>query len=195
MVIATITPNLTHILTRNGVIGMQISYKGIYPTIKSDVFLAVGTQIIGDDTIHQDASIWYNTVLRGDLAPIYIGRKTNIQDGCVGHVNTNQPLWLDDEVSVGHGAIIHGCRVAKGSLIGMGAIVLNGAEIGEYALIGAGSIVTENCKIPPFTLSYGSPAKVIRELTEQDLLRMKKTMESYVIKGLEYRQERSKNEI
>ncbi|QGQ96855.1 gamma carbonic anhydrase family protein [Paenibacillus psychroresistens] len=174
---------------------MQISYKGIYPTIEKDVFLAEGTQIIGDVTIHQDASIWYNTVLRGDLAPIYIGHKTNIQDGCVGHVNTNQPLWVDDEVSVGHGAIIHGCSIAKGSLIGMGAIVLNGADIGEYALIGAGSIVTENYRIPPFTLSFGSPARVIRELTEQDLLRMKKTMESYVIKGLEYRQELTNNEI
>jgi carbonic anhydrase/acetyltransferase-like protein (isoleucine patch superfamily) len=174
---------------------MQYSYKGVFPTIIGDVFLAGGTQIIGDVTIHQDASIWYNTVLRGDLAPIYIGSKSNIQDGCIGHVNTNQPLWIDEEVSVGHGAIIHGCRIAKGCLIGMGAILLNGADIGEYALIGAGSIVTENSKIPSYTLSFGSPAKVIRELTEQDLLRMKKTMESYVIKGLEYRQELEKNEI
>jgi carbonic anhydrase/acetyltransferase-like protein (isoleucine patch superfamily) len=174
---------------------MQHSYKGVFPNIKGNVFLAEGTQIIGDVTILDDASVWYNTVLRGDLAPIYIGRKTNIQDGCVGHVNTNQPLWIADEVSVGHGAIIHGCRIAEGCLIGMGAIVLNGAEIGEYALIGAGSIVTENCKIPPYTLSFGSPAKVVRELTERDLLRMKKTMESYVIKGMEYRQELGNNEI
>lgn len=174
---------------------MQYAYKGILPSIKSDVFLAGGAQIIGDVTIQHAASIWYNTVLRGDLAPIYIGSRTNIQDGCVGHVNSNQPLWVEAEVSVGHGAIIHGCRIAKGCLIGMGAIVLNGADIGEYALIGAGSIVTENSKIPPYTLSYGSPAKVIRELTEQDLIRMKKTMESYVTKGFEYRQELEKNEI
>jgi carbonic anhydrase/acetyltransferase-like protein (isoleucine patch superfamily) len=174
---------------------MQISYKGIFPRIEENVFLAEGSQIIGDVTILEDASIWFNTVLRGDLAPINIGRRTNIQDGSIGHVNMDQPLWIDDEVSVGHGAIIHGCRIAKGSLIGMGAIVLNGADIGEYALIGAGSIVTENSKIPPFTLSFGSPAKVIRELTEKDLLRMKKTMESYVIKGMEYRQEYKNNEI
>jgi carbonic anhydrase/acetyltransferase-like protein (isoleucine patch superfamily) len=174
---------------------MQIGFKGIYPRIKNDVFLAEGSQIIGDVTILEGASIWYNTVLRGDLAPIYIGSKSNIQDGCVGHVNTNQPLWIEDEVSIGHGAIIHGCRIAKGCLIGMGAIVLNGAEISEYTLIGAGSIVTENSKIPPFTLAFGSPAKVIRELTEQDLLRMKRTMESYVIKGIEYKQERKNNEI
>jgi carbonic anhydrase/acetyltransferase-like protein (isoleucine patch superfamily) len=174
---------------------MQISYNGIFPSIKGEVFLAEGTQIVGDVTLNQGASIWYNTVLRGDLAPIYIGSRTNIQDGCVGHVNTNQPLWVDDEVSVGHGAIIHGCRIAKGCLIGMGAIVLNGADIGEYALIGAGSIVTENSKIPAFTLSFGSPAKVIRELTESDLERMKKTMASYVVKGQEYIRELKKNEI
>jgi carbonic anhydrase/acetyltransferase-like protein (isoleucine patch superfamily) len=168
---------------------MQHGFKGIYPSIKNDVFLAEGSHIIRDVTILEGASIWYNTVLRGDLAPIYIGSKSNIQDGCVGHVNTNQPLWVEDEVSVGHAAIIHGCRIAKGCLIGMGAIILNGAEISEYALIGAGSIVTENSKIPAFTLAFGSPARVIRELTEQDLLRMKRTMESYVTKGIEYRQE------
>jgi carbonic anhydrase/acetyltransferase-like protein (isoleucine patch superfamily) len=174
---------------------MQHSYKGIIPNIHKEVFLAEGTQIIGDVTIQQGSSIWYNTVLRGDLAPIYIGSQTNIQDGCIGHVNTNQPLWIDEEVSVGHGAIIHGCRMARGCLIGMGAIILNGADLGEYAFIGAGSIVTENTKIPPYTLSFGSPAKVIRELTDQDLQRMRKTMESYVIKGLEYRQELENNEI
>lgn len=174
---------------------MKLAYKGIFPRIEENVFIAAGVQIIGDVTIKQHASIWFNTVLRGDLAQIYIGAKTNIQDGCIGHVNTDQPLWIEDEVSVGHGAIIHGCRIARGSLIGMGAIVLNGADIGEYALIGAGSIVTENSKIPPYTLSFGSPAKVVRELTEKDLTRMKKTMESYVIKGLEYGQEHNYNEI
>lgn len=105
----------------------------------------------------------------------------------VGHVNSNQPLLLEEEVSVGHSAIIHGCRIGRGSLIGMGAIVLNGAEIGEYALIGAGAIITENKKIPPYTLSLGTPAKVVRELTEEDLARMKRTMESYVTKGSQYR--------
>jgi carbonic anhydrase/acetyltransferase-like protein (isoleucine patch superfamily) len=171
---------------------MQISYNGIFPIVKEGVFLAEGTQIIGDVTLNQGASIWYNTVLRGDLAPIYIGSRSNIQDGCVGHVNTNQPLWVDEEVSVGHGAIIHGCQIAKGCLIGMGAIVLNGAQISEYALIGAGSIVTENSKIPAYTLSFGAPAKVIRELTEADLERMKKTMDSYCVKGQEYIRELKK---
>ncbi|HEY0827037.1 MAG TPA: gamma carbonic anhydrase family protein, partial [Bacilli bacterium] len=136
------------------------SFKGIVPFIHASVFVAAGVQVIGDVSIGMDSSVWFNTVLRGDLAPVRIGLRTNIQDGTIGHVNTNQPLLIEDEVSVGHGVIIHGCKVGKGSLIGMGAIILNGAEIGEYALIGAGSLVTERSKIPPFTLSFGSPAKV-----------------------------------
>ncbi|WP_426454952.1 gamma carbonic anhydrase family protein [Paenibacillus sp. S-38] len=166
---------------------MLHSYNGIFPRVHPSVFLAPGVQIIGDVEIGEGASIWYNAVLRGDLAPIRIGRRTNIQDGCIGHVNTDQPLIIEDEVSVGHGAIIHGCRIGKGTLIGMGAIVLNGADIGEYALLGAGSLITENKTVPPFTLSLGSPARTVRELAEADLARMKRTMESYCVKGEEYR--------
>ncbi|MNC59618.1 putative acetyltransferase [compost metagenome] len=102
-------------------------------------------------------------------------------------MNSDQPLIVMDDVSVGHGAIIHGCTIGKGTLIGMGAIVLNGAQIGEYALVGAGSLITENTVIPPYTLSLGSPARVVRELTENDLLRMKRTTDGYVVKGQEYR--------
>ncbi|MDF2963533.1 MAG: acetyltransferase [Paenibacillus sp.] len=165
------------------------SYNGISPQIHPTVFLAAGVQIIGDVIIEEGASIWYNTVLRGDLAPIRIGRRSNIQDGCIGHVNLHQPLIVGEEVSVGHGAIIHGCRIGKGTLIGMGAIVLNGADVGEYALVGAGSLVTENKQLPSRTLSLGSPAKVIRDLVEADLQRMQRTMEGYCIKGSEYRQQ------
>lgn len=167
---------------------MKLEYKGIWPALHSSVFTAEGAKIIGDVNIGKQSTIWFNAVLRGDLAPIAIGESCNIQDGVVGHVNANQPLLVEDEVSVGHSAIIHGCSIGKGSLIGMGAIVLNGAKLGEYALIGAGSVITENKVIPPYTLSLGTPAKVIRELTEEDLLRMKRTMEGYVEKGKEYRQ-------
>jgi carbonic anhydrase/acetyltransferase-like protein (isoleucine patch superfamily) len=166
---------------------MLIPYKGILPKIHDDVYIADGAKLIGDVSIAEKSTVWFNSVLRGDLAPIIIGHSCNIQDGVVGHVNVNQPLILGDEVSIGHAAIIHGCKVGRGTLIGMGAIVLNGADIGEYALIGAGSIVTENKKIPSYTLSIGSPAKVVRELTDDDLQRMRKTMESYVTKGIEYR--------
>ena len=166
---------------------MLLPYKGIMPSAHASCYIAEGSKLIGDVAIGEKSTVWFNAVLRGDLAPIRIGHSCNIQDGVVGHVNDGQPLVLEDEVSVGHSAIIHGCTIGRGTLIGMGAIVLNGAEIGEYALIGAGSIVTENKKIPPYTLSLGTPAKVVRELTEDDLQRMKKTMESYVTKGIEYR--------
>jgi carbonic anhydrase/acetyltransferase-like protein (isoleucine patch superfamily) len=156
--------------------------------LNESVFVADGVRIIGDVKIDQECSIWYNAVLRGDLAAIRIGQRTNIQDGSIAHVNVDQPLLIGEDVSVGHGAIIHGCTIGKGALIGMGAIILNGAVIGEYALVGAGSIVTENKIIPPYTLSLGSPAKVVRELTAEDLNRMKLTTDSYVLKGKEYKQ-------
>ncbi|WP_307346098.1 gamma carbonic anhydrase family protein [Paenibacillus polymyxa] len=166
---------------------MLIHYNGNMPQLHSSVYVAEGAKIVGKVTIGQDSSVWFNAVLRGDMAPIIIGERCNIQDGVVGHVNTDQPLLLADDISIGHAAIIHGCTVGKGTLIGMGAIVLNGAELGEYALIGAGSVVTENTKIPPYTLSLGTPAKVVRELTDADLQRMSRTAHSYVAKGKEYR--------
>ncbi|WP_145158491.1 MULTISPECIES: gamma carbonic anhydrase family protein [Paenibacillus] len=166
---------------------MLLPYGQHLPKIHPSVYVAEGAKIVGDVQIGQQSSVWFNAVLRGDMAPIVIGDRCNIQDGAVGHVNTDEPLVLEDDVSVGHAAIVHGCTIGKGTLIGMGAIVLNGAEIGEYALIGAGSIVTENKKIPPYTLSLGSPARVVRELTEEDLRRMYRTTQNYVDKGKEYR--------
>ncbi|WP_366295199.1 gamma carbonic anhydrase family protein [Paenibacillus sp. AN1007] len=166
---------------------MIIPYQGIQPQLHPSIYMAEGSKLIGDLHMGEESSVWFNAVLRADLAPIKIGKRCNIQDNAVGHVNTNQPLILGDDVSVGHAAIIHGCTIGTGTLIGMGAIVLNGADIGEYSLIGAGSVVTENSKIPPYTLALGTPARVIRELTEADLQRMSKTSLGYVIKGREYR--------
>ncbi|WP_342551687.1 gamma carbonic anhydrase family protein [Paenibacillus sp. FSL R7-0652] len=166
---------------------MIIPYQGIQPQLPPSIYMAEGSKLIGDLHMGEESSVWFNAVLRADLAPIKIGKRCNIQDNAVGHVNTNQPLILGDDVSVGHAAIIHGCTIGTGTLIGMGAIVLNGADIGEYSLIGAGSVVTENSKIPPYTLALGTPARVIRELTEADLQRMSKTSLGYVIKGREYR--------
>ncbi|MUG44670.1 gamma carbonic anhydrase family protein [Paenibacillus woosongensis] len=166
---------------------MLLNYRGKQPVVDASVFIAEGAKLIGDVTVGKDSSVWFNAVLRGDLAGIRIGERTNLQDGVVGHVNTGQPLIVENDVSVGHAAIIHGCHIGKGTLIGMGAIILNGAAIGEYALIGAGSLVTENTVIPAYTLALGSPARVVRELTEADLQRMKLTTDSYVAKGKEYR--------
>ncbi|WP_409346624.1 gamma carbonic anhydrase family protein [Paenibacillus sp. MBLB4367] len=166
------------------------TYKGIRPQLHESVFIADGAKLIGDVTLGEQATVWYNAVLRGDLAPVRIGDRSNIQDGCIGHVNTDQPLIVGNDVSVGHGAIIHGCTIGDGSLIGMGAILLNGADIGQSVLVAAGSLVPENKKIPAFTLVMGSPARVVRELTEADLQRMKRTSASYVQKGIEFRAER-----
>ncbi|KAA8751385.1 MULTISPECIES: gamma carbonic anhydrase family protein [Paenibacillus] len=166
---------------------MIIPYKGLQPQLHPSVYMAEGAKLIGDLRMGEESSVWFNAVLRADLAPIIIGKRCNIQDNVVGHVNTDQPLIVGDDVSVGHTAIIHGCRIGTGSLIGMGAILLNGAEIGEYTLIGAGSVVTENSNIPPYTLALGTPAKVIRELTDADLERMSRTSLGYVTKGKEYR--------
>lgn len=115
---------------------MIIPYQGIKPQLHPSIYIAEGSQLIGDLQMGEDSSVWFNAVLRADLAPIKIGKRCNIQDNAVGHVNTDQPLILGDDVSVGHAAIIHGCIIGTGALIGMGAIILNGAEIGEYSLIG-----------------------------------------------------------
>lgn len=165
---------------------MKIAYKEYLPSVHPTVYVAEGAKLVGDVTIAAQSSVWFNAVLRGDMAPVIIGEHCNIQDNVVGHVNTNQPLVLAEDVSVGHSAIIHGCTIGKGTLIGMGAIVLNGAEIGEYALVGAGSIITERSKIPPYTLALGSPARVVRELTAADLERMALTTQNYVEKGKQY---------
>ncbi|MEK0314104.1 gamma carbonic anhydrase family protein [Cohnella sp. 56] len=165
---------------------MLIHYEGHVPRLGEGVYVAEGAKIIGDVEIGAGSSVWFNAVIRGDMAGIRIGRRTNLQDGVVGHVNAGQPLLLDDEVTVGHSAIVHGCTIGRGSLIGMGAIVLNGARIGEYAMIGAGAVVTEGKEIPPYTLSMGTPARVVRELTEQDLARMRRTADHYAAEAVKY---------
>lgn len=169
-------------------------FDGTTPDVHPSVYMAPGSQIVGDVTIGEESSIWFNAVLRGDLAPIRIGRRCNIQDLVVGHVNTGQPLVVEDDVSVGHSAIIHGCTIRRGALIGMGAMVLNGAEIGEYALVGAGAVVTEGMVVPPRTLVLGVPGKVVRELDERDLERLRQTTDSYVLKGRQFLQEQGLQE-
>jgi Carbonic anhydrases/acetyltransferases, isoleucine patch superfamily len=171
-----------------------VPFQGRVPEVHPTVYMAPGSQIVGDVRIGAQSSIWFNAVLRGDLAPVVIGERCNIQDNVVGHVNSGQPLVIEDDVSVGHSAIVHGCTIRRGALIGMGAVVLNGAEIGEYALIGAGSVVTENTVIPPRTLALGSPARVVRELDEQDLMRLSKTTSNYVEKGRQYMMEQAGDE-
>jgi carbonic anhydrase/acetyltransferase-like protein (isoleucine patch superfamily) len=165
-------------------------------------FIAPSASITGDVALGQDCSIWHNTTLRGDIAPIHVGARSNIQDGSVLHVAEELPCLVGDDVTIGHGAIIHGCTVGDRCLIGMGAIILNGAVIGEESIIGAGSLVTEGKKIPPRSLAYGNPAKVVRSLGDADVEAILKSARSYVelgrrasdLSGQEGRQEGTRRE-
>lgn len=136
--------------------------------IAESVFLAPGAQVVGDVKVGANSSIWYNAVLRGDTNPIVIGENTNVQDNAVLHVNRNRGLYIGNNVTIGHGAIVHGCTVGNNVLIGMGSIILDGVEIKDHCIIGAGSLVTANKVIPEGSMVYGNPAKVIRMLTEEE---------------------------
>lgn len=162
---------------------MIISYEGIEPKIHSSVFVAPGAMIIGDVTIGAESSVWFNTVLRGDLEPIRIGCRTNIQDSTVIHMDKDMPCLIGDDVTVGHGAILHSCAIDNEALIGMGAILLTGSKIGERAIIAAGTLVLEGQEIPAGTVAMGVPAKVRREVTEEELKRVQNGKDDYVLRG------------
>lgn len=131
------------------------------------MWVAPGAVVVGDVTIGADSSIWYGAVVRGDVCPVTIGARSNVQDLAVLHVTQDLfPLVVGDEVTIGHRAVVHGCRVGDGALIGIGAIVLDGAEIGAEALVGAGAVVTPGMRVPPGALVMGTPARVSRTLGE-----------------------------
>ncbi len=153
------------------------------PVLAKSVFIAEGCKIAGDVEIGEHSSVWYNSVIRGDLAKIRIGNSTNVQDLVVIHVNENQPVTIEDYVTIGHSAILHGCKIGKGSLVGMGAIILDGTIIAEETSIAAGSIVSGNKTFPPRVLLMGAPARVVRELTDMEIAAMYKTAERYVAKA------------
>lgn len=132
------------------------------------VVVTEGVILRGDITIGADSSIWYHATLRGDSAPITIGSATNIQDNCVVHVDEGCPTRIGDYVTIGHGAIIHGCTIGDRTLVGMGAIILNGAVIGTDCIIGAGALVTQNMVVPDGSLVLGAPAKIKRETTAEE---------------------------
>lgn len=165
---------------------MIFSLGDVKPQLHPTAYMAPGAQLIGNITIGTESSVWFNSVLRGDNAPIVIGEKTNIQDGCTLHVDPGLPLHIGNKVSIGHNVILHGCTIHDGALIGMGAIVLNHAEIGEQALIAAGTLITEKKKIPPRVLVMGSPGKVVRELNEEDLQMLQFVSEHYVGQSRRY---------
>lgn len=129
----------------------------------------IGGVIVGDSTLEKDCNVWFNATVRGDMAPIHIKEGTNIQDNAVVHTDTHLPTTIGQFVTVGHSAIIHACTVGDYALIGMGSIILNGAEIGDYAMVAAGTLVPPGKKVPPRTLVMGSPMKIIRELSDEEI--------------------------
>ena len=156
----------------------------IHPT----AFIAPGADVIGDVTLEEESSVWFQSVLRGDINRIVIGPRSNVQDGSVVHLADDYGAYVGELVTVGHKAILHACTIADEVLVGMGAIVLDGAEIGARSIIGAGALVTGGKKIPPGSLVLGSPAKVVRTLTLEEQADIKVWAEKYVALSKQYRE-------
>jgi carbonic anhydrase/acetyltransferase-like protein (isoleucine patch superfamily) len=158
------------------------------PRVHPTVFVAEDAVVIGDVEIGEDSSVWFGSVIRGDVNYIRIGVRTNIQDHSIIHVNTGtHPTILEDEITVGHRVTLHGCYVESNCLVGIGSTVLDGARIGHNSLIAAGSLVTPNTQIPPRSMVMGAPARVKRELTEEELVNMSHNWQSYVELAATYR--------
>jgi carbonic anhydrase/acetyltransferase-like protein (isoleucine patch superfamily) len=158
------------------------------PKIHETAFIAETATIIGDVEIRAESSVWYGTILRGDVNYIRIGARTNIQDASVIHVSSKtHPTVLEDEITVGHSVTLHGCRVEKGCLIGIGSIILDGARIGRNSLVAAGSLVTPGSQIPEKSLVMGSPARVKRALTDEEVKGLEKFWRNYIALSRIYR--------
>lgn len=163
------------------------SYGGKTPRLGARAFVADNAALIGDVELGDDSSVWFGTVLRGDINFIRVGARSNIQDNSVVHVEHGTgPVIIGDDVTVGHAAVVHGCTVGRGALIGIGAKVLSHAVIGEFALVAAGSVVQEGMEVPPRTLIAGVPARVKRELKPEELARMDRGWRVYVEYKNEY---------
>lgn len=166
-------------------------FAGNEPKIHPTAFIADGAIVIGDVEIGEAASVWFGSILRGDVNYIRIGDRTNIQDACVIHVSSKtHPTILEDRITVGHRVTLHGCYVETGSLVGIGAIVLDGARIGRNSLVAAGSLLTPGTIIPPESLVMGAPAKVKRSLTPEELNNLERSWQNYVELSRQYLAER-----
>ena len=166
------------------------SFQNKQPKIHETAYVAEDAIIVGDVEIGEDSSVWYGSILRGDVNFIRIGKRTNIQDGSIIHVSSKtNPTILEDEITLGHRVTLHGCYVETGCLIGIGAIVLDGARIGASSLIAAGSLVTPDTQIPPRSLVMGSPARVKRELSVEEIFGLKRFWQNYVSLARIYRNE------
>ncbi|MCO5114720.1 MAG: gamma carbonic anhydrase family protein [Bdellovibrionaceae bacterium] len=160
---------------------MQMSLKGKSPQIAEDAFVAETADIIGAVSIGSQSSVWYRAVLRGDVAPITIGQRSNIQDGSVIHGSYNKSETIvEDDVTVGHGVILHGCHIQSHVLVGMGSVVMDNAIIPKNCIVGAGSLVTEGARYEEGSLIIGRPAKIVRKLTEKEIASLQDSANHYL---------------
>ncbi|KWW16476.1 transferase [Peribacillus simplex] len=166
---------------------MIIPYNKKKPLIDETVFIAPGAYLIGDISIGKESTIWFNSVLRGDEDSITIGEKCSIQDNSTIHLFEGCPVVIEDEVTVGHNVILHGCKIGKRSIIGMGSTILDHVEIGEECIVGANTLIAAGKIIPPRSLVIGSPGKVVRRLNEKDLELIQLSIDTYVQKGKEFK--------
>jgi carbonic anhydrase/acetyltransferase-like protein (isoleucine patch superfamily) len=168
-------------------------YMGISPKIHESVFLCEGARIIGDVELEKDVSIWYNTVIRGDVNYIRIGERTNIQDNSILHVTYKKyPLIIGADVTAGHGVVLHGCSVKDCVLIGMGAILLDNCLINSNSLIAAGTLVKEGFEVPEGVLVAGVPGRIVRELKEVEIEKIKQSAKNYMMYVSNYRKDNTK---
>lgn len=160
---------------------MIMPYMGRSPKIHETAFIVENSSIIGDVEIGAQSSIWFHSVVRGDVHYIRIGDRTNVQDNCTLHVTKNTyPLIIGNDITIGHNVVLHGCAVRDRCLIGMGAIILDNAEIGEDSIVGAGALVTEGMKVPPGSLVLGIPGKVVRPLKPEEKEKILKSARNYI---------------
>jgi carbonic anhydrase/acetyltransferase-like protein (isoleucine patch superfamily) len=150
------------------------------PDIHPEAFVAAGARLVGAVTLGEGASVWYNAVLRADSAPITLGARSNVQDNVSVHVDAGRPVVIGEDVSIGHNAVVHGCTIGDGSLIGMGSVILSGAVIGAGCLVAGGAVVLEGIEVPDGSLVAGVPAKVRRELTDDERARLLRNAEVYL---------------
>ncbi len=148
--------------------------------VHPSVYLAAGARVVGDVTLGEDSSVWFNAVLRGDIEAIRVGRRTNIQDNAVLHADEGMPCVIGDDVTIGHGAIVHGCQIGDRVLIGMNAVVMNGAKVGSDVIIGVGAVVTEGVEIRSGALVLGLPARTLRDLTAEEREQLLQASRHYV---------------
>jgi carbonic anhydrase/acetyltransferase-like protein (isoleucine patch superfamily) len=167
------------LLNRSFVLMAQYQLGDLIPTVDDSAYIAPGATVIGDVHLKARSSVWPGAVLRGDNDPIILGEASNIQEGAVCHTDAGAPLTIGNYVTVGHQAMLHGCTIGDGSLIGIQAVVLNHAVIGKECLVGAGAIVTEGKTFPDRSLILGAPARVVRQLTDEDVARLRRGTESY----------------